>query len=98
MEEYTVKFFSPTTRCRTFDGLKFKKYTGKKASLIFLPPISSLIFLPLMAIYTSFFIIQGKTSIYKKTKSHPDPCDFGWVIDNNAALRPEKMLLSVPEH
>ena len=42
--------------------------------------------------------MQGKTSIYNKTKSHPDPCNFGWVIDNNATLRPEKMLLSVPEH
>ena len=42
--------------------------------------------------------MQGKTSIYNKTKIHPDPCDFGWVIDNNSTLRPEKMLLSVPEH
>ena len=59
-----MKVFSPTTRCRTFDGLRFKKYTGKKASLIFLPPISSLIFLPPMAIYTTVSLPSKRKLAY----------------------------------
>ena len=85
----------PTTRCRRSDGLRLKNYSGKKASLIFLQPISKSI---KGYLYHCSFIIQEKTCIYKKTKSHPDLCNFGWVSDNNATLSQEKMLLSVPEH
>ena len=85
----------PTTRCRRFDGLRLKNYSDKKASLIFLQPISKS-----MKGYLCHcsFIIQEKTIIYNKTKSHPDLCNFGWVTDNNVTLSLEKMLLSVPEH
>ena len=85
----------PTTRCRRFDGLRLKNYSDKKASLIFLQPISKSI---KGYLYHCSFIIQEKTSIYNKTKSHPDLCNFGWVTDNIATLSLEKMLLSVPEH
>ena len=40
-EEYLVKVISPTTRCTTFDELRFANYICKKASLINLPPTPS---------------------------------------------------------
>ena len=94
-EEYLVKVFSPTTRCTTLDELRLENYTGKKASLINLPPTFSFI---KGHLYHCFFIIQQQTSIYNKTGNHADPCEFGWVLDSDAMFRPDKMLLSVPEH
>ena len=73
-EEYLVKVFSPTTRCTTLDELRLENYTGKKASLIDLPPTSSFI---KGHLYHCFFIIQQQTSIYNKTGNHADPCEFG---------------------
>ena len=69
-EEYLVKVVSRTTRCTTFDELRFENYTGKKASLINLPPTSNSI---KGHLYRCFFIIQQQTSIFNKTENHPDP-------------------------
>ena len=40
-EEYLGKVISPTRRCTTFDELRLENYTGKKASLLNLPPTSN---------------------------------------------------------
>ena len=94
-KEYFVKVVSPNTKCTTFDELRFEIYTGKKASLINLLPTSNSI---KGHLYRCFFIIQEQTSIYNKIKNHADPCKFGWIIDSDAMLRPEKTLLSITEH
>ena len=94
-EEYLVKVVSPTTRCTTFDELRFENYASKKASLINLPPTSNSI---KGHLYRCFFIIQQQTSIFNRIEYHADPCKFGWVVDSDAVFRPDKMLLSMPEH
>ena len=68
-QEYLIKVVSLTTRCTPFDELRFVNYTGKKASLINLPPTSDSIKCPL---YRCFFIIQEQTIIYNKTESQAD--------------------------
>ena len=80
------------------DGLRVIKYGGKKAWHISTTNFIIGISATKDHLYHYLFIIQEKTSIYNKAKSHPDLCKFIWVTDNNATLRPEKMLLSVPEH
>ena len=94
-EEYILQVVPPTARCTTFDELRFENYTGKKASLINLPPTSNSIKGHLCL---CFFIIQQKTSVFNKTENHADPCEFGWVVDSDAMFRSDKMLLSMPEH
>ena len=94
-EEYLVKVVSPTTRCTTFDKLRFEDYTGKKASLINLTPTSISI---KGHLYRCFFIILQQTSIFDKTENHADPYEFGWVVDTDAMFRRGKVLLSMPEH
>ena len=66
-EEYLVKVVSPTTKCTTFDDLRFENYTSKKASLINLLPTSNSI---KNHLYCCFFIIQELTRIYNKPEHH----------------------------
>ena len=80
-EDYLAKVVSPTARCTTFDELRLENQTGKKASLINLPPTSNSI---KGHLYCCFFIIQEQAIIYSKIESHADP---GWVVDSDVMLQ-----------
>ena len=80
-----------------FDDLRLEQYLGSKAAKTFesLPPSSSVIH---GHIRRAFFVVRRVMFLLDDSHEDLDTTDFGWTVDMNNNLLPDKCLKPLPSH
>ena len=99
-ETYLVKVFATartTTKAHTFDELRLEQYLGTKTGKTIgsLPPSSSVIHGHLRR---AFFVIRRFMSLLDDSHDKLAPTEYGWIIDADDHLLPDKCLKALPSN
>ena len=88
-----VKVLKLSTECVTFDSLRTQQYRNDD-SIFELPPTSRSIVKGHIPRW--HYLVKDQSNILNRDHVPQDPCDFGWVLENEELL-PVKHLHLLPE-